>query len=320
MMALSRIVVGVEMPLSRPWDAANISAPSRIAVRQAFRLAESLNLPIRVVSVCDEHTAGFFSTEEQAKANSDAECAEAAAVLKDLVSQYSTRSGDETEVTCHVAVGRPWLEILKQAEADPKTLIVCGTRNRGVISQMIFGSTGQKLLRNSAGPVWLVKPRVDDDAVLDALVATDLSEIGVDLINAGVSIGQAISTRLSVVHVVGDCLDRHMARSGVSEEEIAEYQQKLRDDAEHALHDQLSMTDYRTLEHGVQVHVAEGQTEAAVLQAIEELDIDLLIMATAGRGGVPGMLFGNTAERLLLDVPCSVLVLKPDDFECPISL
>ena len=50
------------------------------------------------------------------------------------------------------------------------------------------------------------------------------------------------------------------------------------------------------------------------------LDIDLLIMATAGRDGIPGMLFGNTAERLLPVLPCSILAIKPDNFVCPVEL
>ena len=70
----------------------------------------------------------------------------------------------------------------------------------------------------------------------------------------------------------------------------------------------------------MQVKIAEGPADSCILSAIEELDIDLLVMATSGRGGIPGMLFGNTAERLLPELPCSILAIKPDDFQCPIDL
>ena len=41
-------------------------------------------------------------------------------------------------------------------------------------------------------------------------------------------------------------------------------------------------------------------------------------MGTVARGGLPGILIGNTAERLLHSVPCSLLAVKPDDFICPL--
>ncbi len=57
----------------------------------------------------------------------------------------------------------------------------------------------------------------------------------------------------------------------------------------------------------------------SVLDMIRERNINLVVMATHGRGGVAGMLLGNTAERLLPDLPCSLLVIKPDDFVSPIT-
>ena len=34
--------------------------------------------------------------------------------------------------------------------------------------------------------------------------------------------------------------------------------------------------------------------------------------------GISGLLFGNTAERILPQVDCAILAVKPDDFETPI--
>ena len=111
-----------------------------------------------------------------------------------------------------------------------------------------------------------------------------------------------------------------MARTGVADEELADYRKQLREGAETKLNEQLGLTDYRTVQQGVQCQVAEGSPEVCILEANEKLDVDLLIMATAARGGIPGMLFGNTAERLLPELPCSILALKPDDFVCPVEL
>ena len=48
--------------------------------------------------------------------------------------------------------------------------------------------------------------------------------------------------------------------------------------------------------------------------------IDLIIMGSVARTGIAGFLIGNTAERILQDVDCSVLAVKPESFETPVEL
>lgn len=320
MFSAKRIVVGVEMPESRPWDAANLAPPSRLAVRQAFEVAEAMNSAVEMVCVLEEASAGFFESEDDAKAEDARDRTEAAAVLADLAQQYLAKSRRPIDVIQTIAFGRPWLEILKAAGSARDNLIMCGTRDQGAISRLLFGNTGLKLLRNAACPVWLVKPRIDDDADLDVLAATDLGEIGEDVLHAGVALGQRLPVRLNVIHVVDNEGERRVARMVAAPNEFAAHRAKAIEDAEQTLHQQLDKTDYRTVGKGVQVHVEVGIADECILNALTELDIDLLIMATAGRDGIPGMLFGNTAERLLPVLPCSILAIKPDNFVCPVEL
>jgi universal stress protein E len=320
MHSINTIVVGVEMPESRPWIAANIARASLLSVRQAFDVADAMNAAVRIVCVLPAVSTGFFGSEEDAEAESEADQTAAMKILADLEVQHMEKTSRAIDVSSIVASGQAWFEILKVAGTDRNNMIICGTRSKGAVTRLLFGSTGLKLLRNAPCPVWLVNPRIDDDATLDVLAATDLSEVGEDVLRIGVALGQSLPVRLNVLHIVDDNLDRQMARTGVSEEELNEYRRKSKEDAETTLHEQLSGTDYRTVAEGVQTHIAEGAADGCILSAIAELDIDLLIMATSGRGGIPGMLFGNTAERLLRELPCSILAIKPDDFECPVKL
>ena len=47
---------------------------------------------------------------------------------------------------------------------------------------------------------------------------------------------------------------------------------------------------------------------------------DLLVMGTIARTGIAGFIVGNTAERLLPRIPCSVLAIKPEGFVSPVTL
>jgi universal stress protein E len=42
-------------------------------------------------------------------------------------------------------------------------------------------------------------------------------------------------------------------------------------------------------------------------------------MGTVGRAGIAGLLIGNTAEKILHQVECSVMTVKPDGFVSPVK-
>ena len=64
----------------------------------------------------------------------------------------------------------------------------------------------------------------------------------------------------------------------------------------------------------------KGRAGDIIPDLAESLEVDLVVIGTVGRGGVPGLLIGNTAETILNAVDCSVLTLKPEGFETPIQV
>jgi nucleotide-binding universal stress UspA family protein len=55
-------------------------------------------------------------------------------------------------------------------------------------------------------------------------------------------------------------------------------------------------------------------------ELVKEHQIDLVMMGTVGRIGIPGFLMGNTAEMILNRIDCSVLAIKPEGFVTPVTL
>lgn len=68
------------------------------------------------------------------------------------------------------------------------------------------------------------------------------------------------------------------------------------------------------------VHLIKGAPGELISSAVEEWAVDLVVIGSVGRSGIPGLLIGNTAERVLNAVDCSVLTLKPEGFETPIRV
>jgi len=88
------------------------------------------------------------------------------------------------------------------------------------------------------------------------------------------------------------------------------------------LRDQVQQSGGTNSDPTVTVHVADsdGLPDHAIRQFIDDHQIDLLVLGSAARHGLSGLLVGNTSERLLPKVPCSVVVVKPADFQCRLDL
>ena len=62
------------------------------------------------------------------------------------------------------------------------------------------------------------------------------------------------------------------------------------------------------------VHLKKGKCNEAILAEAKKRRLDLIVMGTTGRAGIAEFLFGTTAEKVLLQVDCSVLTVKPRGF------
>jgi universal stress protein E len=233
------------------------------------------------------------------------------------------KRAEERGVTAHVKLvsGRGWLEIIREVIRSGQQLVIVGTRDAGAAERLLFGSTAMRLLRKCPCPVWVTRPtKAADPEQATIMVADELSEIGMRALHLAVTIAQATGSRLLVLHAVEFPLAAGLHRSGMPEEEVEAYREKCRSEAENELQERLATTDYRTVPGGTQVKIVAGQADGVIVDAIEEHDVDLLVMGTIARGGIPGFLLGNTAERLFSQITCSVLAIKPDDFVSPVTL
>jgi nucleotide-binding universal stress UspA family protein len=68
------------------------------------------------------------------------------------------------------------------------------------------------------------------------------------------------------------------------------------------------------------VRLVKGRASAVIPRFAKKHAVDLVVMGTVGRSGIPGLLIGNTAEQILTHLESSVLTLKPAEFVSPVSL
>jgi len=317
MQQFRKILVGVDLTQIDEISVDQIPDPSREAVKQAIWLGGQVGAELTFISTLnvagDDSSPATPATETIPAALQTA----VAGVHEQLVQQAGEQG---VAATGKLVAGKNWVEMIRQVVRDGHDLVIAGTRNRSRVGQFLFGSTGMKLLRYCPCPVWLTKPGFHDDAdaVLDVLIATDLSPVGQKALELGISGGQLLDARFHILHSIEHHTKLRMRFSDVPDEDVEARKQQKLEQASQRLHEQLIQTDHRTLTWGTQQHVVDGPAHKAILQAIEQYETDLLIMGTVARGGIPGGLIGNTAERLLPRISCSLLAVKPDDFACQI--
>ncbi|MFG0335578.1 MAG: universal stress protein [Maioricimonas sp. JB049] len=316
MQGFSKVIVGVDVADPQADDEPALSAATQEAVDRGIWLVAQNGAAIHFLSVLEEPRLETEDLVEDTYARELTKHAES--VLAEL---KQTAAGKGVTATTAIANGRAWYELIRAAVTTDADLVVTGNRSHSTARRLIFGSTSMKLLRKCPCPVLVLRSERNhaEDEPPTIVVADDLTEVGEQCLHLAVAFAQLYNARLLAVHALELPLERPLLRSGMVEEEVKKYRQKSRDDAQQQLLERLSGTDYRTIEAGTLTEVEIGPAETVIVDAIAKHSADLLIMGTVARGGLPGILIGNTAERLLPEIDCSILALKPDDFVCPLS-
>ena len=61
------------------------------------------------------------------------------------------------------------------------------------------------------------------------------------------------------------------------------------------------------------VYGAVGRPFSEIIAYVRAQGIDLIVMATHGRGAIAQMLLGSTTEKVVRKAQCAVLTIRPDE-------
>jgi nucleotide-binding universal stress UspA family protein len=148
--------------------------------------------------------------------------------------------------------------------------------------------------------------------IRNIMVAVDFSAISQHLVDYAWVLGQKINAAIDIVNVINqrDVEALSKVADVTSTFSFPDELNRMREDRLTALMALLSDLDIPL--DAIGRHVRTGIPSEVLITAIKELDIDLLIMGTRGRGQFAGMLFGSTAARMLSKCPVPLLTLRND--------
>lgn len=230
-------------------------------------------------------------------------------------------------VETRVFHGTPFLEIIRQVLRGDHDLIIASAEGGSKLRDVFFGSTATHLMRKAPCPVWVVKPGQSGMysrilACVDPAVEPNASNaLNHSILRLGSSLAAANSAALHVVHAWDvEGKDRDTISSELSDLQKAQILERHEGNHRTRVNELLAV-HYHELEKIVyQLHLPRATPEKAIVELVNQEAIDLVIMGTVSRTGIPGFFIGNAAENVLSVVKCSMLTVKPDGFQSPVEL
>jgi universal stress protein A len=141
--------------ISRILAATDFSECSKHALRYAYELADVFSAELHLLSVV-ELAAGAYP--EFGINVRDIQIGQTRNANKSLDELPEQKWRDKLSIKRAVAVGAPFVEIVRYAREHKIDLVVIGTHGRGPITHMLMGSTAEKVVRKSPCPVLTVRP------------------------------------------------------------------------------------------------------------------------------------------------------------------
>ncbi|MBB01622.1 MAG: universal stress protein [Rubinisphaera brasiliensis] len=315
MVSFANILVGVDLSHGDRLVSEELSDHCENAVNRAIKLASSSGGELTFIAVIDISEQAMHLIEMHKSPEVSPVRDDASRVLQGLVDRAAEHG---VKASFEIELGPSADGIIKDVLRKDRTLLIIGAKASPRLSQVLFGRTAVKLLRKCPCPVLVVKP--GPDPILDnVLAADDFSDVAESVLDAAVKVAQLCDARLHVLHVEENVNDAKLASTGVPAEDLAKFREQQVTDARAKQADRLSRTDFRTLTQGSVTYIEMGPPVSVITEKLEEHQIDLLVMGTVGRSGLSALMMGNTAERLLNAVNCSLLAIKPEDFVCPVK-
>jgi len=232
---------------------------------------------------------------------------------------------DGVRATAAVVYGTPFLEIIREVLRKKYDLVILTAEGRGGVKERLFGSTSLHLMRKCPCPVWVMKPtRSRRYSRILAAVDPHPSDpegaaLNVKILDLATSLARLEKSLLHVVHV-WRLPHEAMYRSGrtrIPKRKLEAMRAGVRDQARKSLDELVAGYALQDLRH--RVHLLEGEPRVLLPELVQQERIDLIVMGTVCRTGIPGFLIGNTAEHVLQHVDASVLTVKPEGFVTPVT-
>ena len=277
------------------------------ALPTALELSRGTDADIRLAMV--NQPAGLMGGWEEAFQSTHMTYLES---LEGKVAEVAARSaptalldGDVPDALCQEAI---------RSDSD---LIVMSTHGRGGLTRMWLGSVADAVVRRSSTPVLLVRPSEGEEPFLEIegpkirriLIPLQVSTLSEAAIEPALELGALFGASFTLLRVI-----EFPIMVGAYLPETLQSNQAILEEAE---------TEARAYLEGVRSRLDDGsrqidtdvvvnqQPARGILNYATANNVDLVSIATHGRGGIERTLLGSTADKVIRGANTPILIVRP---------
>jgi universal stress protein E len=209
--------------------------------------------------------------------------------------------------------------LIRRARQTHADLIIAERHGSRHVAPAFLRYADWELLRHSPVPVLLVKT-TRQYALPKVLAAVDpahafakTSRLDDEILGLGAAVCAATRGRLHVAHAYVPTLLGIAPMELTSPDATAQIITHAAKEAGATFDKALRAARLGSLPKGRR-HLVAQHPVVAIPELARRLGCDIVVMGSISRSGLKGLFIGNTAERLLDDLPCDLLIVKPPGY------
>ena len=230
---------------------------------------------------------------------------EAEGYLQSVVDRYDLH---HDTVDLAVPYGPAAGSILLEIDLRRADLVVMSSHGRGGLKRAILGSVAADVINKSSVPVLVIPGAAPSNVRIPvaprAVVGIDGSQLSLSVLADVMRLIGARKGSIVLTHALAPrpMIAPHIVSSpgdvGYSESDVHDYLEQVRGEIpSHSV--------------DVQIRVARGDPATVILQAADELNADLVAVATHGRANLGKLLMGSVAQQVSQSAGLPVIVRRP---------
>lgn len=243
-------------------------------------------------------------------------------ILESYEDKVSTEIGklelDLNSLDKEIRWGKNFIEAIKVVKEGNFDLVISASQNL----EGPPDSTAMHLMRKCPCPVWIHRGNLWKGAVR-ILVAINTSDNAAEnqrlnkkILEHSLKLNETLRGHLHVVTCWSAYMESVLTSPRFTEKDKVNYLKFEEEQTQQAL---ASISEELDLNDAVKAKIFHGNPALIIPRYAAEQKMDIVVMGSVARTGIPGLLIGNTAEKIMSNLENSIVAIKPDGFESPVK-
>jgi universal stress protein E len=288
-----------------------------LIIKKVFSFAAKKQAEItflHVIKKIPREVQAIFNVHEDTDINKILEKDALVALEKNLKQLKNQKSKYHVKVL----IGDKYALTIKELENKSYDLLITTDyESKGKLSERFFGSKHLFLLRHAPNPVLVFRPgrKKKKYRMLVAIDLEDMTPEKAALNQKIIDYALACSIYDDVeIHIIScwklygeSALQHGFLR--IPDDKLKAMQKQCKQHYQNNFNEFIQHT--LELQAGIIPSLLKGNPVDLIPQYVQKQHIDMVVIGTVSRKGVPGLTIGNTAEDIMQKVDCSILMVKP---------